>query len=111
MLLLAATSLLVAANPKCPLIIDINSAIRVAGQGCRPHANVVVTLGEARVRKRQLVTFPADGRRYFSRMVSILYVVRVFQPFGLVSKSHSRRVTVLPLRSNCLASAAPMSRV
>jgi hypothetical protein len=32
-------------------------------------------------------------------------------PLGLVSKSHSRRVAVLTLRSDCLASAAPMSRV
>jgi len=32
-------------------------------------------------------------------------------PLELVSKSHSRRVAVLTLRSNCLASAAPMSRV
>jgi hypothetical protein len=52
-------------------LIEAGSAIRVAGQGCRPHANVVVILGESHVRKRQLVTFPADGRAYFSRMVSI----------------------------------------
>lgn len=71
MLLLAATSLPVGAKTTPPLMIQPDTAIRVAGKGCRPHANVVVILGESKLRKHRLVTFPADGSGSFSSMVNI----------------------------------------
>jgi hypothetical protein len=70
---LVAAILLVAmgADAKVFLTIEPDTAIRVTGQGCGPHAKVGVVLGASHASGHTLATFPADRRGRFSRVVAV----------------------------------------